>query len=214
MITCQICGRSFNKITNSHLRDKHQLTPKEYQIRYPDAPMMTDEVRYAYSAKVRGKTYEEIYGPEIAKSLREHRQVDAWRQYEDDEQRSLRRKNKWKGYEELSGTKWSSYQKGAEARELAFDITIEYAWELFLKQERKCALTGLPIYFDMDLDFLRRYGHQNGTASLDRIDSTKGYTPDNIQWVHKDVNKMKMDLPQEKFFSIIKQIYEHKKLNN
>lgn len=213
MITCQICGRVFNKITNTHLREKHKLTLSEYQRQFPNAPMMTEEVRASYTAHLKGRSYEDIYGIEIARALREKRQVDAWRQYEDDEQRSLRRKNKWKGHEELSGTKWSSYQKGAEARGLAFDVTIEYAWELFLKQERKCALTGVPINFDMDLDFLRRYGHQNGTASLDRIDSTKGYTPDNIQWVHKDVNKMKMDLQEEDFFRLVKQIYEHKQLN-
>jgi hypothetical protein len=213
MITCQIWGRIFNKITNTHLREKHKLTPNEYQSQFPDAPMMTEKVRASYTAHLKGRSYEDIYGVEVAQALREKRQVDAWRQYEDDEQRSLRRKNKWKGHEELSGTKWSSYQKGAEARGLVFGVTIEYAWELFLKQERKCALTGVHIYFDMDLDNLRKQGHQGGTASLDRIDSAKGYTPDNIQWVHKDANKMKMDLPEEKFLSIVKQIYEHKQLN-
>ena len=214
MITCQICGCSFKKITNTHLKEKHQLTSNEYQTKYPDAPMMTEELRYSYSAKARGRTYEDIYGPEIAKALREHRQIDAWRQYEDDEQRSIRRKYKWKGHGELSGTRWSSYQKGAEIRGLTFEVTIEYAWNLFLKQERKCALSGMFIYFDMDLDSLRKYGYQGGTASLDRIDSTKGYIIDNLQWIHKDINKMKMDLPEEKFFSIIKQIYEYKQLND
>ena len=213
MITCQICGFSFNKITNSHLRDKHNITSKDYQTQFPEAPMMTEEVRDSYGAKARGRTYEQRYGPEIAKALREHRQIDAWRQYEDDEQRSLRRKNKWKGHEELSGTRWSSYQKGAEVRGFVFEVTIEYAWDLFLKQERMCALSGVPIYFDMELGNLCKFGHQGGTASLDRIDSKKGYTADNIQWVHKDANKMKMDLSEQDFFHMVKQIYEHKQLN-
>ena len=38
-----------------------------------------------------------------------------------------------------------------------------------------------------------------GTASLDRIDSTKGYTKNNIQWVHKTINKMKNVLHDEEF---------------
>jgi hypothetical protein len=213
MITCQICGRSFNKITNTHLKEKHQLTLERYQIQYPNAPIMTDELRSAYGAKARGKTYEERYGLEAAKALRENRQIDAWRQYENDEQRSLRRKYKWKGYEELSGTRWSSYQKGAEIRGLVFEVTIEYAWNLFIEQERKCALSGLPIYFDMDLGNLCKYGYQGGTASLDRIDSSKGYIVGNLQWIHKDINKMKMDLQEEDFFRMVKQIYEHKELN-
>jgi hypothetical protein len=37
------------------------------------------------------------------------------------------------------------------------------------------------------------------TASLDRIDSSKGYIEGNLQWVHKDVNIMKMDLSQVEF---------------
>ena len=65
----------------------------------------------------------------------------------------------------------------------------------------------------MNLDNLRKHGYQGGTASLDRIDSKKGYTIDNIQWVHKDVNKMKMDLQEEDFFRIVKEIYEYKQLN-
>jgi hypothetical protein len=214
MITCKLCQREFKKITNSHLRDKHSITPTEYQIQFPESPMMTEELRMSYGDRARGRTYEDRYGPEIAKALREQRQVDAWRQYEDDEQRSLRRKNKWKGYEELSGTRWASYQKGAEVRGMQFEVTIEYAWSLFLQQERTCALSGSPIYFDMELGNLCKYGHQGGTASLDRIDSKQGYIPGNIQWVHKYINKMKMDLPEQDFFSMVKQIYEYKQLKN
>lgn len=33
----------------------------------------------------------------------------------------------------------------------------------------------------------------NLTASLDRIDSSKGYIEGNVQWVHKRINKMKLD---------------------
>ena len=212
MVTCQICGNSFNKITNSHLRDKHGITPSDYQNQFPNASMMTEELRAAYAAKIRGKTYEDIYGPDIAKALREQRQVDAYRQYEDDEQRSLRRKYKWKGYQEIAGTRWSSYQKGAKARGFIFDITIEYAWDLFLKQERKCAISGMSIDFDLSLDNLRKYGHQGGLASLDRIDSKQGYIEGNVQWVHKLVNRMKMDLDEVEFFSIVRQINKYKQL--
>jgi len=194
------------------LRDKHGITPSDYQNQFPNASMMTEELRAAYAAKIRGKTYEDIYGPDIAKALREQRQVDAYRQYEDDEQRSLRRKYKWKGYQEIAGTRWSSYQKGAKARGFIFDITIEYAWDLFLKQERKCAISGMSIDFDLSLDNLRKYGHQGGLASLDRIDSKQGYIEGNVQWVHKLVNRMKMDLDEVEFFSIVRQINKYKQL--
>jgi len=37
------------------------------------------------------------------------------------------------------------------------------------------------------------------TASLDRIDSSKGYVRGNIQWVHIAINFMKHSLPEEEF---------------
>ena len=76
---------------------------------------------------------------------------------------------------------------------------------IFLKQKRKCALTGENIYFRN-----RVSGEQ--TASIDRINSNEGYSIENIQWVHKDVNLMKQNLSEDKLFEICKQIVEYKKL--
>ena len=47
------------------------------------------------------------------------------------------------------------------------------------------------------------------TASLDRIDSNKGYIKGNVQWVHKDVNTMKMDHTQEEFIKICTMVANH-----
>ncbi len=49
------------------------------------------------------------------------------------------------------------------------------------------------------------------TASLDRIDSTKGYTLDNIQWIHKDLNKMKMNFANDYFIKTCKLVAENNK---
>ena len=53
---------------------------------------------------------------------------------------------------------------------------------------------------------------KNQTASLDRIDSSKGYTKNNVQWLHKDINIMKRDFPEEKFLFLCKQIVKNHKL--
>ncbi len=71
--------------------------------------------------------------------------------------------------------------------------------ELFIKQEEKCALSGVPISLGLDW-------RNSGTASLDRIDSSKGYLLNNIQWVHKDINMMKMDLPEDRFVFLCKSV--------
>lgn len=75
---------------------------------------------------------------------------------------------------------------------LAFDITPEYILELFEKQSRRCALSGLSL----DIKVVKS---DDLVLSLDRIDSNLGYVEDNVQWVHKDINMMKQSYSNEYF---------------
>lgn len=105
-----------------------------------------------------------------------------------------------KGYKEISGTMWSLIKSGAEKRGLEFNISIEYAWDLYIKQNKCCALSGIEIFFaPSSCKDDRKYQ----TASLDRIDSNKGYIEGNIQWVHKDYNIMKNKFSKEYFNDFI-----------
>lgn len=106
----------------------------------------------------------------------------------------------WKGYGKISGSYWSSIRLGAKSRSLEFNISIEDAWEIFLLQKGKCSLTGI------DLIFRSHSSKADGTASLDRIDSKLGYIKNNIQWIHKDVNQMKMNLKENYFIDFCKKI--------
>jgi len=104
----------------------------------------------------------------------------------------LTRGSNWRGYGEIGLTYFNSIKYGAKSRNLEFKLTIEDLWNLFLKQGKKCALSGL------ELTMFRCIKNQNqGNASLDRINSLKGYTIDNVQWIHKDINQMKMGIAQD-----------------
>jgi hypothetical protein len=118
----------------------------------------------------------------------------------------LRQETLYTGHENLSGSYWNSIKKGAEYRGLKLDITIKDAWNQFCKQGMKCALSGLPI------TLYKHYSSDRSqqTASLDRIDSSKGYVKGNIQWVHKDINEMKMDKKEDYFIFLCKKIAKHK----
>lgn len=109
---------------------------------------------------------------------------------------------KWRGHGEISSSFFNRIKNGAIDRNLEFEIQIEEIWELFLKQERKCALSGIPLEFGKSVLEL-------STASLDRIDSSKGYLPCNVQWVHKDVNAMKWDLSDQRFIEICRLVSKH-----
>lgn len=82
-------------------------------------------------------------------------------------------------------------------KELTIDM--HYLWDLFLKQDRKCALSGLELTLPLN-ETSRAYSQS--TASVDRIDSSKGYIPGNIQWVHKRINLMKNKLDNNYFIEL------------
>lgn len=102
----------------------------------------------------------------------------------------------WKGTGKLSATKYGEIKRQAIGRKKEFDVTIEYLWDLFLKQDRRCALTNLPLDFG-------RNGHRNETtASLDRIDNDKGYLKGNVRWVLKDINMIRGSYDSDYFIKL------------
>jgi len=106
-------------------------------------------------------------------------------------------------YKCLNDISYIYYQKiytRAQKKNLQFDLTIEFLQELLEKQNYKCALSGIPIILSKNFYNQRKKTEQTG--SLDRIDSKKGYVENNVQWVHKDINKMKMNLSQKRFFEL------------
>lgn len=110
----------------------------------------------------------------------------------------------FKGYGEISGKYWGLIKTRAKRRNYDINITIEEAWKLFLKQNRKCALSGIPIKF---VNSNKKASET--TASLDRKDSSKGYVINNVQWVHKKINIMKNVYSHEEFVYLCKQVSIH-----
>lgn len=112
--------------------------------------------------------------------------------------------SKWKGVNQLSGTMLYRIKRNAAVRGINFSLSAEFLWGLYESQGRRCALSGMPIEFG-------RY-YMNGTdttASLDRIDSNGPYAEENVQWVHKDINLMKMDFDEQRFFELCRLVSEH-----
>lgn len=111
------------------------------------------------------------------------------------------------GYAGMTGTLWGGCIRGAKNRNLEFTITKKYMWNLFLQQDKKCALSGVPLYFDKIAQ------RNSGNASIDRIDSSKGYIEGNVQWVHKTVNVIKMSLTTDELIDWCQKIINTRKKN-
>lgn len=65
-----------------------------------------------------------------------------------------------------------------------------------------CQLSGEPLVFEPDYIY---------TFSIDRIDSSKGYTHDNVQWVGVSVNTAKSNLIDEDFIDMCVAVANHRK---
>lgn len=99
----------------------------------------------------------------------------------------------WTGYKDIPGKVFSRLLNGAKKRNIEVTITIEDIWNQYIKQNKRCAFSGIPVEFGLD-------------ASVDRIDSSAGYWKYNIQIVHKTLNMMKKDMPNDLFINWCKMV--------
>lgn len=112
--------------------------------------------------------------------------------------------NTWSGCGDISGSWWSRHVNNAydlKKRGLECTITVQQGWELFLEQGRRCRYTGELLGF----------GKRNEpcSASLDRIDNSKGYRMGNVQWVLKEINMMKKTHTETDFIDLCRKVAAH-----
>jgi hypothetical protein len=101
---------------------------------------------------------------------------------------------------------WNIIVRRSDVKKIDLSISKEYAYSLYLKQDKKCALTGLDIRLpECGTDYLKK----DWSASLDRIDSSIGYIEGNVQWVHKDINRMKNIYSQDYFIYMCEKVFRY-----
>ena len=97
---------------------------------------------------------------------------------------------------DLNLTRYTTLKRSAEKRNIEFSVSLEYLWNLFKSQDQICAITG-------------DYINSIDDASLDRIDSTKGYVEGNVQWVTKQANVSKHIMSMEELYEFCKKVLKH-----
>lgn len=110
----------------------------------------------------------------------------------------------------LSRTQFAYFKNCALRRDISWQLTMQFLWDLYVKQNKKCALSGVLLTLDIKIPRKSR----TNTASIDRIDSTKSYSEDNVQWVHKDINRMKSNFTDEQFIELCKSVAKYQKTKN
>lgn len=92
-------------------------------------------------------------------------------------------------------------KKNAEKRNIKFYISIYDIENQYEKQNKTCALSGEELFFNQRIT--------KGNASVDRIDSNKDYTINNIQIVHKDINSAKFTKSNIDFITLCKKVAKY-----
>lgn len=95
--------------------------------------------------------------------------------------------------------KFESARARAARYEREFDLDMNFVRFMLEKQNNRCALSDIPFETKGRFAF-----------SIDRIDSSKGYTKDNVQLVLEIINRMKLDTPNELFIALCNAIGNNK----
>lgn len=119
---------------------------------------------------------------------------------------------KHRGSGDFTKTQLLRIKHSCNKRGIRWDETYmntENLWNLLISQNHKCAISGLDIWLSkgdnisMQTD-QRNLNYDGWNASLDRVDSSKGYVEGNLQWVHRDINFMKNTHSQDYFIKLCK----------
>jgi|JI10StandDraft_1071094.scaffolds.fasta_scaffold250858_2 hypothetical protein len=110
--------------------------------------------------------------------------------------KSPKESHRWKGIDDISGTFFRNHINHAKRRGIAITVSKDYLVQQLYKQNKKCALSGQDLFFD----------GMKTNASIDRIDSSKGYEEGNIQWVTITVNFAKQKLSNQEFVKLCKMV--------
>ena len=91
-------------------------------------------------------------------------------------------------------TLYNQLKQGAKKRNIDFDLTPNDLNNLSFPIT--CPVLGIPLVFN-------RGSVQDNSVSIDRIDSSKGYTIDNIVVVSNRVNKLKSNASLDEMVKIV-----------
>jgi hypothetical protein len=126
------------------------------------------------------------------------------RAYEKNNKESISARKKFKRESMTLDDRFKHLIKNAKSRkEYLVSIDALYLQKVYENQKGLCAYTKLPLL---------AVGNQLNTMSLDRIDSSKDYTEDNIQLVCVAINKMKLDMTEDRFIELCSLVTKNSKL--
>lgn len=106
--------------------------------------------------------------------------------------------NRMDGY-----SKFKYHYRTIKNRYKEINVTIDDLKNQWDKQNGICEFTGVQLILST---YTKIEKNPINAASLDRIDSSRGYLKDNIRWVSRSINWMKNDMSDEMTWELCKLI--------
>ena len=108
------------------------------------------------------------------------------------------------GNEYFTGSEYSTWKASSKRRFIDWNITKDDLKEIYQKQKGECALSGVVM---------ETFSNSPFRISIDRIDSTKPYVKENVQFVCSIVNVMKNKFSEDVFVGMCNKISLYKQRN-
>lgn len=102
----------------------------------------------------------------------------------------------------------NSYKIRAEQKGRDYELTPDLLESLLQSQSGRCALSGEPLSLPL---YTSGIPDSHFNVSIDRIDASKGYTPDNIQLVQKKINTAKNAMSDAEFIDMCGKVVKWQK---
>ena len=96
-------------------------------------------------------------------------------------------------------TPFRDHLRRAKRRDSNCNLTLEHLKEVWDKQQGICPYSNVKLQSVN----LGKTNSKIYTMSLDRIDSSKGYIMDNVQWVSISINYMKSNMTEEELNELL-----------
>ncbi len=111
----------------------------------------------------------------------------------------------------IRNSKMHLKQKNKNGRSMQHTVTLQQIKTIWDNQNGKCVLTGWDLVLPSSILgwSSSNISNKQKHASLDRIDSSKGYTKDNVHFVAYIVNMAKNNLKIQKVIEMAHAIHKH-----
>jgi hypothetical protein len=113
--------------------------------------------------------------------------------------------SKHSGWKKDEFTKFRYHFRNIKSRNKEVNITLEDLRDVWDTQQETCPYLGIKLILN---SYSKIKKDPITSASLDRIDSSKGYVKGNIQWISRAVNLMKNDMSENELLKIFELIIE------